>query len=172
MTILDYKVRRLSQAGQSVLANIIPALEALRPGSAFTITDTPERITSIRSYLYTHLTSSGQKLYFRVTRESASTLRVLCRDLTPAAKPLLAFSLVETFVLDNLLSASSLDEASAIAQVALSSNQISDQDFVEIIEEWERKVGPQGEAKVGAEKITRVNPLNGFIEDKGGEENG
>jgi len=156
---LDYKTRRLSPTGKLILAEIIPALRSLRAGKSLLIqNDSPQMIDQVRSHLYTYFSETASKAYYRTVRESATALRIICQDLT-SSKLTLEFSPVETFVIDNLLSCSSFDEASAIAQVALTAGEITDAEMLDILEEWERKIGSgEGKAK------------HGLVEDrKGGE---
>lgn len=138
----DYKSRRLSQAGKVILTNVIPALKTLKAGQTLLIEDlSPARIDQVRSHLYTYFSETSQKRYFRTVRESAKTLRIICQDLTPPLGITFDYSLVEAFVIDNLLSCKNLDEATTITRSALTAGEITDEDFLLILTEWEKKVG-------------------------------
>ena len=162
----DYKSRRLSEAGKTILANIIPALKTLKAGKTLLVQDaSPARIDQVRSHLYTYFSETSQKRYFRTVRESATTLRIICQDLTPPLKLTFDYSPVEIFVIDNLLSCETLDEATAITGSALTAGEISDEDFLAILEEWERKIG----GRASSTSPTSSKPLNGIIEEGGGK---
>jgi hypothetical protein len=164
MTDQDYKTRRLSPTGKILLANIIPALKSLRAGKTLLV-ENPSP-TQIDQHLYTYLSETSQKPYFRTIRESATSLRIICQNLTPSSL-ITDFSPIETFVIDNLLECENLDEASAIARSALTAGEISDTEFLAILKEWETRCG--GEA-TPEEIKARMNPLNGSIQSsKGGE---
>lgn len=165
----NYKTRRLSPTGKLILAEIIPALQSLKAGKSLLIqNNSPQMIDQIRAHLYTYLSETASKAYYRTVRESATALRVICQDFTPS-KLSIEFSPIETFVVDNLLSCQSLDEASAVAQVALSAGEITDAEMLAILEEWERKCGSGEEAKPLGSQAS-IKPLNGSVEDgKGGE---
>jgi hypothetical protein len=157
----SYKTRRLSPTGKILLAEIIPALKSLRAGKALLIEDpSPPRIDQIRSHLYTYFSESSQKQYFRTIRESATTLRIICQDLTKSTLTV-DFSSVEIFVMENLLECESFDEASAITRSALTAGEISDVEFLAIMKEWEAQCA--GEPVSSEISQTRMIPLNGSI---------
>lgn len=179
----DYKARRLSPTGKILLSRIIPALKALAAGKTLLIQDTPDRIDQVRSHLYTYLSETSQKSYFRTVRESATSLRIICQDLTLPSLTV-DFSPIETFVLENLLACENLDEASAIARSALTAGEITEEELLLIIEEWESWVGQASHSRgtttyqsqgpprnQGLVEKPSSDPLNGTIKtpkEKGG----
>ena len=170
MTNQNYKTRRLSPTGKILLAEIIPALKSLKAGKTLLIEDfLPARIDQIRSHLYTYFSESSQKSYFRTVRESATRLRVICQDLTKSTLTV-DFSPIETFVMDNLLSCETFDEASAIARSALTAGEISDTELLAIMKEWEDQCSlplPSPSNKQGKNEINEIksssDPFNGSI---------
>lgn len=161
----DYKSRRLSQVGKAILVNVIPALKTLKAGQTLLIEDpSPARIDQVRSHLYTYFSETSQKRYFRTVRESAKTLRIICQDLTPPLGLIFDYSLVEAFVIDNLLRCENLDEATTIARSALTAGEITDEDFLLILAEWEKKVGSRSDSDSDSKEAS-IEPLNGTIKE-------
>ena len=169
----EYKVRRLSPTGKILLAEIIPALKGLSAGKALLIQDTPARIDQVRSHLYTYFSDTSQKRYFRTVRESATSLRIVCQDLTPSTLTV-DFNPIETFIIENLLSCENLEEASAIARSALTAGEITEEAFLLILEEWEARVSLGASATsqvIDAKEFEkpRINPFNGSIKPPKGK---
>lgn len=164
-----WKTRRLSQTGKILLSEIIPALKALQAGKTLLIEDSsPARIDQIRSHLYTYFSESSQKRYFRTIRETATKLRIICQDLTKSTLTV-DFSPIETFVIDNLLSCETLDEAVAITRAAFTAREITDSEFLLIIDEWEARVSLNNVVDAEELKKPRIDPLNGSVEDLEGK---
>lgn len=162
----EWKTRRLSPTGKILLSEIIPALKDLKAGKTLLITNpSPAQIDQVRSHLYTYFSESSQKPYFRTIRESATSLRIICQNLTPSTLTV-DFSPTETFVIENLLSCETFDEASAIARSAFTAGEISDVELLAIMKEWETRCNL---TEVKSEE-DRIDPLNGTIERKGGGE--
>jgi len=165
----NWNRRRLSSTGKILLGNIIPALKNLKAGDTLLIRDSsPHRVKQIRSHLYTHFSETGQTRYFKTVRESANTLRIICRDLTLSVITA-ELNPVETFVRDNLLECETFNDAQLIAHKAYTEGTLTDEELLSVMEEWETKIGGVTFTKI-QEPSTSIDPFNGIIEK--GEKNG
>lgn len=176
---------RLTPEAEWSISPITSKLAALKPGDILTIkAENPQRLNSIRSWLYTYFRINNLKSKFKLRSDNLTQLSLLACDLSfievkTSASP---FTPIETFVIENLLACETLDEASAIARSALTAGEITEEDLLLIIEEWESRVGQASHSRgtttyqsqgpprnQGLVEKPSSKPLNGTIEKSEGE---
>jgi len=138
--------RQLSKEGRLLLTNVIPQLEKLKAGGSILITDSPSRLPRVRRHLYNYFEGIGAKLYYRTIAESPTTLRVICKDLTPTSATS-ELSFVETFFIDQLSTCETHAEAQKVVSQAYALGKLDDRQAIEAIEEYERQMGVKEETK-------------------------
>jgi len=151
--------RQLSKEGKLLLTNVIPQLEKLKAGGSILITDSPSRLPRIRRHLYNYFEGIGAKLYYRTIAESPTTLRVICKDLTPASATS-ELSFVENFFIDQLSACETHAEAQKVVSQAYALGKLDDKQAIEAIEEYERQTEHKEEikpAKLGEELKTDLD---------------
>lgn len=152
--------RRLSQEGKILLTNVIPQLKKLGPGASVLITDTPLRLAKIRRHLYNYFSGTGEKFYYRTIAESSTTLRVICKDLTPASAAS-ELSFVENYFIDQLSTCETYKEAQEKISKAHVLGELSDKQAMEAIEEYERQMGKlSSEKNVETEEEIKLQDLS------------
>lgn len=146
--VLQPKRGQLSYEGQALLHNLIPQLHSLPVGETLRIEDTFPQTEKIRMHLYRWFLINGTGKRYKIQRLSPTVLLVTARVLIAATATLVTYTpitirsaLAESVLKSLFVSAHSLDEASDIARDALNNKQITEEEFLAILTEYERVTG-------------------------------
>ncbi len=121
---------------------IITAINKLSAPAQYSFDlNTPIYTERVRHWLYKYFKEMNLKSLYKIRKDSETRLSILCQEPLLISLPTSAFSRVETFVQDHLLNVDTEAEARNIASIALSSGEITDTDFLAIMDEWRRVMG-------------------------------
>ena len=133
----------LSPSAEQIIEPFAPAIMALEEGSSLLLQDTsPKGLRQLRDAIYTWLHTNNIKHFYRVSSETPTKLRILRRHRSSAHivedRP---FNEIETFVMDNLLEITSIEEATELIKQAVIAKTIDKDLIPAIIREWKRVQG-------------------------------
>lgn len=133
----------LSPTTEAAVYPFAAAILALKPGTSLLLQDsTPRNLRHLRDSIYTWMNLNRIKQHYRITSESPIQIRVLRRAASEAriveATPLTS---TETFVADNMLEISTLEEATSLLATAIKAGTITEGQAPSILAEWKRFAG-------------------------------
>lgn len=137
--------RHLTFKGQLTLEDLPRRVEAMKPGDTLTVTkSTPTALNSIRNYFYVWLNHTGQKGLFKTIRQTATSFIIIKEDFNLA---LYASSIRKepkirghAFIKTHLLLVETFEKAQEIARAALDKGELTDEEFIFVLEEWKRRI--------------------------------
>ena len=154
--------KRLTQEAEWAIKPITSKFDSLAPGQTVILTvESASQLDKVRSWLYTYLRIHNLKSRFKIRQDTPTQLSLVCQDIPVVKATLLAgeYTFIESYVRDNLLECSTLEEVGAIVRQDLENGNLTDEEFVAIMEEWEKKVGGAEKAK----PTTKVNLDDPFV---------
>lgn len=101
----------------------------------------PAYANRTRHWLYKYFKEMNLKSLYKIRRDSETRLSILCQEPITVKLPSSIFSPVETFVRDHLLDIDDEAEALEFCRASLASKEITDQELIDIIDEWNRVMG-------------------------------
>jgi len=133
----------LSPSTEQIIEPFAPAIMALEEGSSLLLQDTsPKGLRQLRDAIYTWLHTNNIKHFYRVSSETPTKLRILRRHRSSARivedRP---FNGIETFVMDNLLEITSIEEATELINKAFEEGKLQQIQLSAVVAEWKRVQG-------------------------------
>ena len=135
--------KNLSDEGFEVMRGLGEKILKLKGGEVLTLEDSEEALNRLRSIIYTWLHANGIKKFIVLKRETPLRLRIVKKvELSPKVVDVGGeYSIIETFVMDNMLEVEDASEAQSIINDAIASDELRLEDSSRVIEEWQRICG-------------------------------
>lgn len=138
----------LNQSQHAEIAPYLSRIEAMQPGSSFTLSGFCKDLSRVRFLIYKYLFHNGLKQSFKISYETPTRIQILRRaapSLAVGESPTLAT--IADFVCTELYDATTDEQALARIRQATASGKLDATLAIEVFQDWKIKI--KGEPSCG-----------------------